>query len=236
MHRFKFYMLPILLLIAPLASPAFAQISQGVKVCNPDYPNRCQKPDTNGAQPVTVSSITGTSDVNLKPVNGATINVGVGAAGTGTQRITTSTDSTIATITNPVGVKGSDGSAIASSANPVPQIIAPSSSSTYGVAPASSTTAEACRVLKASAGNLYSVSGYTGAAAWIMGFNATSAPADGAVTPVVWAYAPAAGSFSIDYGAIPAAFSTGITFCISSTGPLSKTAVSTNNVFSGRVQ
>ena len=37
----------------------------------------------------------GTQDVNQKQVNGATINVGVGAASTGTQRVTTSTDSTV---------------------------------------------------------------------------------------------------------------------------------------------
>lgn len=40
----------------------------------------------------------GTQDVNQKQVNGATINVGTGAAGTGTQRVTTSTDSTIGTV------------------------------------------------------------------------------------------------------------------------------------------
>lgn len=41
----------------------------------------------------------GTQDTNLKQVNGATVNVGAGAAGTGTQRVTTSTDSTIGTVT-----------------------------------------------------------------------------------------------------------------------------------------
>lgn len=69
----------------------------------------------------------GTIDENVKQVNGATVNVGTGAAGTGTQRVTTSTDSTIATITNPVGIKGSDGSTIASSSNPVSVSPAPSS-------------------------------------------------------------------------------------------------------------
>lgn len=37
--------------------------------------------------------------VNTAQVNGATVNVGVGSAGTGTQRVTTSTDSTIGTVT-----------------------------------------------------------------------------------------------------------------------------------------
>lgn len=85
--------------LAP-ATPAFGQgITQKVAVCNPAYVGRCIAPDANGAVPVTVSGTTGTSDVNLKQVNGATINVGVGAAGTGTQRVTTSTDSTIGTVT-----------------------------------------------------------------------------------------------------------------------------------------
>jgi len=105
-----------------------------------------------------------------------------------------------------------------------------------GITPVVSSAAEACHVLKAAAGNLYSVSGYAGVAAWIMVFNATSAPADGAVTPIIWAYVPVAGSWSINYSTFPAAFSTGITVCASSTGPLTKTAVSTNNVFSGNVQ
>ncbi len=42
----------------------------------------------------------GTQDTNLKQVNGATVNVGVGAASTGTARVTTSTDSTIGTVTS----------------------------------------------------------------------------------------------------------------------------------------
>lgn len=123
-------------------------------------------------------------------------------------------------------------------ANTTPWLVTPtpSSASGAGVAVVSSTAAEACHVLKASAGNLYGVSGYIGAAGFLMVFDATSAPSDGAVTPKAWAYAPQAGSWSIDYGAVPAAFSTGVTVCASSTGPLTKTAYSTNTVFSGRVK
>lgn len=43
--------------------------------------------------------ITVTSTDNLAQVNGVTVDVGVGAAGLGTQRVTTSTDSTIGTVT-----------------------------------------------------------------------------------------------------------------------------------------
>ena len=114
--------------------------------------------------------------------------------------------------------------------------ITPSSATNVGITPVVSASAESCHVLKASAGNLYSVSGYVGAAAWLMVFNTMTAPGDGAVTPTVWAYAPGAGSWAISYGSIPAVFSTGITVCASSTGPLTKTAYSTNTVFSGNVQ
>lgn len=41
----------------------------------------------------------GTFDENLAQVNGDTVNVGAGAAGTGTQRVITATDSTIGTVT-----------------------------------------------------------------------------------------------------------------------------------------
>lgn len=41
----------------------------------------------------------GTQDENIKQVNGATVNVGVGAAGTGTQRVAVASDSSIATVT-----------------------------------------------------------------------------------------------------------------------------------------
>lgn len=119
-------------------------------------------------------------------------------------------------------------------ANPLPVTGA---TTPTAVAPSTaSSVAESCHVYKASAGTVYSVSGYTGAAAWIMLFNATAAPADGAVTPIAWAYAPAAGSWSINYGVNPASFSAGVTACNSSTGPLTKTAVSTNVVFAGQVQ
>lgn len=114
--------------------------------------------------------------------------------------------------------------------------VAPSSVSTVGIAPVASTSAEACHVFKASPGNLYGVSGYIGAGGFIMVFDATSAPGDGAVTPKVWVYVPVAGSWSLDYGDIPAVMATGITVCASSTGPLTKTAYSTNTVFSGRTQ
>lgn len=104
------------------------------------------------------------------------------------------------------------------------------------IAPSASAAAESCHVYKAGAGTAFSLSGYLGAAAFILVFDSATAPADGAVTPKAWAYAPAQGNWSMNYSGAPAAFANGITACASSSGPLTKTAVSTNNVFSGIVQ
>ncbi len=51
--------------------------------------------------------------MNNAQVNGQTINVGTGAAGTGTQRVTTSTDSTIGTVTAVTSLTQMNGQAIA---------------------------------------------------------------------------------------------------------------------------
>lgn len=104
------------------------------------------------------------------------------------------------------------------------------------VTPVYSSVAESCHVLKNVAGALYSTSGYAGQAEWIMVLNLAAAPSNGAVAPVAWAYAPQAGSWSINYGSFPAYFAAGITVCASSTGPLTLTAISTNNTFTGVVQ
>ena len=114
-------------------------------------------------------------------------------------------------------------------------IIAPSSAAAAGIAPVVTGSALACQVLKASAGNLYSTSGYVSAAAWIMVFNATSAPGDGTVTPAAVIYAANAGSWSALYDPVPLYLGTGITVCASSTGPYTKTAFSTSNFITGQV-
>lgn len=115
--------------------------------------------------------------------------------------------------------------------------IGPSSASTSGIAPVVSASAESNHVLKSSAGNLYGVCVTNGATAgYMMFFNATSAPADGAVTPVGWVAAPGVNTtYCYDPGAVPDYYSTGITVVYSSTGPFTKTASATA-AFSGKVQ
>lgn len=172
---------------------------------------------------------TGTQDVNVTKWGGVSVLAGNGVTGAGSPRVTIAWDNTpfhiiVDSVTGTVTVTGG-----------VNATVLPSSAAGAGIAPVVSTTTESCHVLKASAGNLYSVSGYVSAAEFIMIFDATSAPTDGAVTPKVFGYAAAAGPFSIAYGTIPAVFATGITVCASSTGPFTKTAASVA-AFSGNVQ
>lgn len=226
-------------------------------------------PQSACVQAVTIS---GTVSENLAQVNGQTVNVGPGAAGTGTQRVTTSTDSTIGTVTavtaitnalpagtniignvridqttpgttngvvvnsgtvtavttvtNPVGVKGADGAAIASATNPVNIVQSPTA--TAGLTGAQLGAAATNLVLKASAGNLVSLSITVGATSgYLMIDNATSAPVDGAVTPLFCIPIISNGtngSASLDFGLPGKPFSTGITAVFSTTGCFTQTA------------
>jgi hypothetical protein len=84
-------------------------------------------------------------------------------------------------------------------------------------------------VVKASPGNLYDFevaadATLSGAAWWIMIYDATSAPADGAVTPAK-CYAMTAGATTLTAAfPTPTAFTAGITIGVSTTGCFTKTA------------
>lgn len=66
-----------------------------------------------------------------------------------------------------------------------------------------------------------------GTAGYLMIFNATSAPADGAVTPTECVVAPANTTTSFDFGDTSEQYVTGLTAVFSSTGCFTKTASST---------
>lgn len=96
-------------------------------------------------------------------------------------------------------------------------------------------------VLKASAGQFYGVYANCTSACWVMLFNATSAPSNGATTAgnasgnLVECFEVAAGaSKSLVYSPYPIAFSVGITAAISSTACASLT-LSTVGFVSGSV-
>lgn len=112
----------------------------------------------------------------------------------------------------------------------------PNSSANVGITPIVSSAAEGSRVFKGSAGNLYSVNVTAGATSgYLMMFNATSAPADGAVTPLLCRAVAANSSVEVDHSIVPDIYSTGITAVFSSTGCFTKT-VSATAMFEGRIK
>lgn len=111
---------------------------------------------------------------------------------------------------------------------------------TNAITPVVSASAEATHVLKASPGSLYSVTAtnQTATAGFLMVLNATSAPADGAVTPLACVQLPASGTATIGYGIGPAeAYSTGIVAVVSSgANCFTKTTGTITAFFNGAVQ
>lgn len=106
-------------------------------------------------------------------------------------------------------------------------VASPSAAAAVGITPVVTSVAAGSLVVKATPGNLYSVQiGTAGSAGFLMMFNATSAPADGTVTPV-FCKAVAANT-TAEFPLIPpAAFSTGITAVFSTTGCFTKTISAT---------
>jgi hypothetical protein len=95
--------------------------------------------------------------------------------------------------------------------------------------PVVSTAAESGRVLKAAKGCI--ISGYvtTGAVAgYMMIFNSTTVPADGAVAPINCIYVPANTSIGLNWAPQPPEwYSLGIAIAFSTTGCFTKTASAT---------
>jgi hypothetical protein len=114
---------------------------------------------------------------------------------------------------------------------------APTSSASFAIPPGSSPALAASHILKASAGNLYSLYVLsTSVAGYLMTFNATSVPANGAVTPIECIPVYADSFAEIDFsGAPPDYYSTGIVAVFSTTGPFTLTASATA-FFKWRVQ
>jgi hypothetical protein len=114
--------------------------------------------------------------------------------------------------------------------------IAPTTGSAAGIAPGVAGSASSSVVLKASAGNLYSVYATSGSTqGWLMVFNATSLPGNGGTTAGTASgnlqdciYAPANSTTGINYNPGPVeTFSVGITAAFSSTACSTLTASAT---------
>lgn len=168
--------------------------------------------------PVTTSSPSGTQDVNLTKVAGATVATGHGTAA-GSLRVELPTDGTgiIAGVTTVTTV--STVSSVAATVLPTPTATAG-----LGIANVVSTALETGHVIKNAAGNLYGFTvTTTTAAGYVQIFNATSVPAAGSVTPIDAFYVGAFGSVSRTYNP-PLVCSTGISIAFSaSTTPFTKT-------------
>lgn len=128
----------------------------------------------------------------------------------------------------------------AQSSQPIP--VAPVAGSTIIVVPliltpvAASTSVESNHVLKGSAGTLYGVQvNTTTSAEWVMLFNLTALPSNGAVTPIAFWQVPANSTLSISED--PAfTMSVGITIGCSTTGPFTLTASALCTFAGGQVQ
>lgn len=145
----------------------------------------------------TLATVTTVSTVtNLSQLGGTAIAMNTGVRSAGTQRVTVATDDIV-------------------------QVKAlPDATATYAPTSASTTAYATSIVAKASAGVLYSITGYSSRTSpqFIQVHNAAALPADASV-PVLIFYVPASSNFSLDLGRYGRYFSTGIVVCNSSTGP-----------------
>lgn len=138
---------------------------------------------------------------NTAQINGVTPLMGNGVSGTGSQRVNIASDNTAFSI-----------------------ISSPSSASGNALTGVTCGSAVSSCVLKNAAGNFYGVYAECTSACWLMVFNSTSAPSNGATTAgtasgnLVECVDVAANSVrSVTYPVLPANYSVGITAAISST-------------------
>lgn len=139
-------------------------------------------------------------------------------------------------------IAGGVGSSIPAGTNTIGNAVnAPTASSSLAVTGVTCGSAVSSCVLKASAGNFYGVYAECTSACWLMVFNATSAPSNGATTAgtasgnlVECIDVAANSSKSLNYPTFPRAYSVGITAAISSTACATLT-LSTVGFVSGTV-
>ena len=120
--------------------------------------------------------------------------------------------------------------AVSSPLNPVQLVTQypPAAGSVYSPSRYASSSAEGSLVIKSSAGNLFGVSVVSGASAgYLLTFNATSAPSDGAVTPADCIPVAANSQTSLPLPIYGDYYSTGITLVFSTSGCFTKAVSNT---------
>lgn len=163
--------------------------------------------------------------VNVAQINGVTPLMGNGVTGTGSQRVTIASDNTAFSVNAALPI-----APLIASGNGV--VLTPTTEAASAIAPSTAVAAaESCRVLQASAANLYKVTvAIAATTGYVMIFNATSAPGDGAVSPA-WPAIRVVSDGTSGWADIsfnpPLRLGTGATVCFSSTGPFTKTASAT---------
>lgn len=106
--------------------------------------------------------------------------------------------------------------------------MAPSTAAAAAIAPVPSTIAEGSRVFKSGAGNAFTWRVTTGiVGGYVLIFDATSAPADGVVTPIDCVAVAANSTVGSNMDTLPDRFTTGYTIVFSSTGCFTKTISAT---------
>lgn len=191
--------------------------------------------------------------VNQTQWNGVAVSTGNGVAGTGVVRVAVASDNTafsvnavqsgtwnigtVTTITNAVTVSQSTAANLNATVTGSGTAGTPASGvvTVQGFNPtnADSTALEASRVIKASAGKLYTLMVFNSStsAQYVLIFNSTTVPADGTAPTIMPIYVPPNSNASLDYGINGRSFSTGIAVCNSSTSS-TKTIGSANCWFS----
>lgn len=177
---------------------------------------------TAGTPSASVLSVQGVAGGTAQPVSAASLPLPTGAA----------TEATLAAASAklPASLGAKTGSAslsvVPNSDTSFSTIEAPSGAAASGLVPSATTSAGSAQVVKASAGTLYGFSGYSTVSGFFLVFNATSAPADGAVTPVKCYPYVAATPLGVGYYP-PLYLGTGATVVFSTTGCFTKTASAT---------